>query len=96
MIINMIYDVVTPSVNISEYFQINFVTITLEWTAKSGISYVISVNPEIAINYAGKSSAQLVLLYNIKYNVSVLASLCGTNQPVHSVINYGKLQKFIM
>ena len=91
MIINMIYDVVTPSVSISEYFQINFVVITLEWTAENGVSYFVSVNPETAINYTGKSSTQLVLLYNIKYNVSVVASLCGTNQASHNAINYGKL-----
>ena len=72
----------------------NFVSVTLEWIAKNGVSYSVSVNPEIAINYTGKRSAQLSVLYNIKYNVSVVASLCGTSQAVYSTtINYGKLQK---
>ena len=87
----MIFDVVTPSVNISEHFQFNFVSVTLEWTAKNGISYIVSVNPETAINYTQKS-VQLSVLYDTKYNVSVVASLCGVNQTVYStIINYGKL-----
>ena len=98
MIIDMIFqnliDVVTPSVNISEHFQMNFVSVTLKWTAKNGISYSVNVNPETAINYTGEWSAQLSVLYNTKYNVSVVASLCGTSQAVNSMtINYGKLQK---
>ena len=73
----------------------NFASVTLEWTAKNGVSYSVSVNPEIAINYtSGKRSVHLSALYNKKYNVSVVASLCGVNQTVYStIINYGKLQK---
>ena len=98
MIIDMIFqnliDVVTPSVNISEHFQMNFVSVTLKWTAKNGISYSINVNPETAISYTGERSAQLSILYNTKYNVSVVASLCGIDQTIYSIIiNYGKLQK---
>ena len=72
----------------------NFVAVSLEWVANNGVSYVVYVAPERAINYTGKSSAQLLLSYNIKYNVSVVASLCGTSQAVHSIINYSKLQTF--
>ena len=80
--------------NISEHFQTNFVSVTLEWTAKNGVSYVVSVNPETTISYTGKRSTQLIVLYNTKYNVSVVASLCGINQEVYStIIEYGKLQK---
>ena len=82
--------------NISEHFQFDSVSVILEWTAKNGISYSVSANPETAINYTGpgKRSAQLSALYNKKYNVCVVASLCGINQEVCStIINYGKLQK---
>jgi hypothetical protein len=88
-------DAVIPSVNVSEDFQMNFVAVTLEWVANNGVSHVVYVTPERAINYTGKSSAQLSLSYNIEYNVSVVASLCGTAQAVSSVINYSKLQRFI-
>ena len=90
------YDIVTPSVNISEDYQMNLVAVTLEWVANNGVSYVVYVAPERAINYTGTSSAQLLLSYNIKYNVSVVASLCGTSQVVHRALNYSKLQRFIM
>jgi hypothetical protein len=86
-------DAVTPSVNISEDFQMNFVAVTLEWVANNGVSYVIT--PERAINYTGKSSARLILSYNTEYNVSVVASLCRTSQAVHSTIYYSKLQRFV-
>ncbi len=88
-------DAVTPSVNVSEDFQMNFVAVTLEWIANNGVSYVVNITPEIAINYMGKSSARLILSYNTEYNVSVVASLCGTSEAVHSTINYSKLQRFI-
>ena len=74
----------------------NFVAVTLEWLASNGVYYAVYVAPERAINYTGKSSAQLLLSYNIKYNVSVVATLCGTSQAVHCIINYSKLQTFIM
>ena len=96
MIIDIVIfqNLVTPSVNISEHFQMNFVSVTLEWTTKNGISYSVSVNPETAISYTGERSAQLGVLYNTKYNVSVVASLCGIDQAVYSITtNYGKLQK---
>ena len=72
----------------------NFIAVTLEWVANNGVSYVVYVAPERAINYtaAGKSSAHLLLSYNIKYNISVVASLCGITQAIHSIINYSKLQ----
>jgi hypothetical protein len=88
-------DAVTPSVNVSEDFQMNFVAVSLEWVANNGVSYIVHVTPERAVNYTGKSSAQLILSYNIEYNVSVVASLCGTSQAVYSTINYSKLQRFI-
>ena len=74
----------------------NFVAVSLEWLASNGVSYAVYVAPERAINYTGKSSAQLHLSYNIKYNISVVASLCGTSQAVHRALNYSKLQTFIM
>ena len=61
------------------------------WTLKNGVSYSVSVDPEVeVINYPGKSSAQLILLYNTNYNVSVVASLCGKSSITFTVINHGK------
>ena len=70
---------VTPHLNVSEWFETNIVKIYLGWTTKNGVSYNISVDPELAINYTGRTSVQLSSSYNIKYNISVTASLCGKN-----------------
>ena len=82
---------VTPNVNVSELFGTSSITVTLEWAHKNGVSYGISADPPVAVNYTGKSSAQLVVSYNTKYNISVVASLCGRSSTIFHVIIHGKL-----
>ena len=86
---------VTPILNISDQFAPNNVAVTLVWSHKNGISYSISVDPQAMddINFTGKNSARLMLLYDTKYSVSVVASLCGHNSTALNVINYGKLDE---
>ena len=71
---------VIPEAHVSEQFSANSVAVTLEWTHKNGVSYSISVYPEVAVNFTGRNStlcsAQLTFSYDIKYNISVVASLC--------------------
>ena len=43
------------------------------------------------INYTGRTNAELVVMYDNKYNVSVVASLCGTNKTTFIVINQSEL-----
>jgi hypothetical protein len=57
----------------------------------NGVSYSISVDPEVAVNYTGRSSALLSVSYDTKYNVSVVASLCGITMTYFAIINHGKL-----
>ena len=76
--------------NISERFVTNSVTLCLEWSTKNGVSYNVSVDPTRFVNYTGKDSAQLTVSYNIMYNVSVVASLCGKNSATFSVQKYGE------
>ena len=85
-----VINAVTPQVNISQWFEVNSITVFLEWTTINGASYNISADPEPTVNYTGKTSAQLSLSYNIKYNVSVTASLCGRNSTFFSALNYSK------
>ena len=82
---------VTPRVNISERFETSNVTLYLEWSAKNGASYNVSVDPTTFVNYTGKDSAQLTVSYNTTYNVSVAVSLCGKNSATFSVQKYGKV-----
>lgn len=86
------YTIVVPHMNISaQWFETNSIIVALDWAYKNGASYNVSVDPELAINYTGRSSAQLSLSYNIQYNVSITASLCGRNSTTFSALNYCKL-----
>ena len=87
----MFQNAVTSTVNISEWFEANSITMTLEWSNINGVTYVINVDPQVAVNYTERNSAILTVSYNINYNVSIVASLCGTNATTYSVLNYGKL-----
>lgn len=83
-------DTVTPHVNASKEFGPNTITVTLEWTHINGVSYIIDVDPIVAVNYTGRNTAKLVMMYDNKYyNVSVIASLCGTNRSTTFTINQG-------
>ena len=80
---------VTPDVNISRHFEANGITITLEWDAKNGVSYVVSVQPEVLVDYTQTNSVRLSLPYEKLYNISIRASLCGRNRTTSSECRYG-------
>ena len=83
------YTVAIPS--ISEQFRAKDISVTLEWTRTNGVSYSIRVDPEVAVNYTGRNSAQITVSYDIKYNVSVIVALCGITTTNLVIIHYGKL-----
>ena len=76
--------------NIFQWFETNGITVILEWTYKNGASYSVNVDPEVDVDYTGQSSAQLSLSYDIKYNISVTASLCGRNSTSFRTLNHSK------
>ena len=82
---------ITPDAHISEQFGVNSIAVTLMWFHKNGVSYSVSVDPEVAINYTRRSRAQLTVSYNTKYNISVVASLCGIITTNFTIIYHGKL-----
>ena len=86
-----IFSTVSPNVNISREVEADRVRVALEWTHINGVFYVIRVDPEVNVSYSWRKSAQLVVPYNNKYNISVVASLCGRNKTAFSIINYGKV-----
>ena len=81
----------------SEQFGRDNVTVILEWpNGGGGVSYIASVTPE-GLSAAeifsgnGRSGIKLVLLYNIAYNLSTVATLCGMNSTASiTELNYGK------
>ena len=77
--------------SISEQFRAKDISVILEWTRTNGVSYSIRVDPEVAVNYTGRNSAQITVSYDTKYNISVVASLCGITIANFTIIHRGKL-----
>ena len=78
---------------VSERFEVNSVTVTLQWSTKNGVNYIVNVEPAVAVSHTERSRniAQLSVPYNMEYNASVTASLCGDNRTTFSLLNYGEL-----
>lgn len=66
-------------------------TVTLEWSHFSGEMYSVVTVPEaMDITVTGNGNAQLVMLYNTEYNVTVTATLCGDRSASNfTTIHYG-------
>ena len=73
----------------------NDVTVTLQWPQEAGTVYRINVLPEISYTVFTNAMSHniitinLMISYNIQYNVSIVSSLCGDTTT--KVLNYGKL-----
>ena len=53
-------------------------TVTLEWPQFSGETYSVVTIPEAEHkSFNTNTSVQLVMFYNIQYNVNVTATFCG-------------------
>lgn len=80
-------------VTASEEYKADSVAVTLEWTQEGGVPYnisIISITPEVPIEYIGHTQVNLSLIYNTEYNVSVQATLTCQNQvPSHFQLFYG-------
>ena len=77
----------------SEEYRADNVTVTVEWTDEQGVLYnitIISIVPEVSIEFIGRTRVQLILLYNTEYNMSVEAALlCQNKVPSHVQLFYG-------
>ena len=78
--------------NITEQLGSDRITVNLEWAHKNGVSYNVSVDPQVVVNYTGRNRAQLIVLYDKKYNASVVASLCGRNSAIFRVLKQLKFK----
>ena len=70
----------------------------MEWTqqVQAGlgdlISYNVSVSPPVPIYYNGNTSLNLVLEYNLEYDLSVEANIqCESNATASITLNYGEI-----
>ena len=87
----------TPVVQVSsEQFGKNNATVILEWINEGGgVSYNASVTPQSPLiemfTRNGTQGVKLVLLYNIQYNLSTVATLCEESSAVSiTKLNYGE------
>ena len=84
----------TPILRIlDERYEADNVTVTVEWTEEEGVLNnitVVSIVPQVPIEFIGHTSVQLTLSYNIEYNISVKAALpCQNEVPSHVQLFYG-------
>ena len=78
----------------SEEFGSDNVTVTVEWT-QEGATYQIIVVPQTPINFTGESSIQLILSYNINYNLSMESALpCQHQAQSHVLLFYGEFNDY--
>ena len=71
------------------HFENGNFTVTLEWPQFSGETYSVAAVPE-AVHMMVTGNAQLVMLYNTEYNVTVTATLCGHRSASNfTTIHYG-------
>ena len=74
---------------VSEQFESETVSVTLEWidVLQDIHTYVV---PEPLMKTVGNSMIQLVVPYNIRYHVKLLALLCGQNTTGVMTLHYGQ------
>ena len=80
-----------------EQFGVDSVTVSLQWTEVLNnplVTYHVSVEPMADIN-TGNGRANLTLLYNTPYNVSVVADFCGRRNATTTLLNnYGNVIRY--
>ena len=65
---------------LSAQYERHGVVVTLEWTQESSLySYSVSVVPQLEPRFNGSTRVQLIVNYDILYNVSIVTSLCRRN-----------------
>ena len=85
-----------PEVNnpVAMEFGADNVIVAVQWTRKDGVKYSLDVVPQANYNISFQviASAQIHVLYNTVYNVSIKSSLCGqVNATTSFLLNFGEL-----
>ena len=96
IIYNFIIDVeYSPTLRIIEkYYEADNITVTLEWSQHESVTYSHKIVPlPVAPLMSTESgSYQLTLLYDTKYNVSVVATTpCRPNATDFIILHYGEI-----
>ena len=78
-------------VSTSEKYGADNVTVLVEWTQED-VSYNITIVPIVPIIVIGSNSVQLIIAYNVEYNLSLEAVVgCQNVAPGRIQLLYGEL-----
>ena len=86
----------SPILTVSEDYDANNVTITVEWETvpaqQADITYFTRILPLIPIISTGRARRRLAIPYNAEYNFSVVAAApCRPNITAFITLYYGKV-----
>ena len=91
----MITDDYTPMLSISEEYEADNITVSVEWAHQVDVTsdYTVGVLPLVPIKFNGRTNnCSLVLQYNTKYNLSVMATgHCGDIAVTLITLHYGEV-----
>ena len=81
-----------PEIYSRVQFGTNNATVTLEWAQEAGVSYNVSIIPQVDVKFIDNTAVQLIgVAYNVGYNVSIVSILCGRNSTTTSIqLSYGE------
>ena len=80
-------------VNPRPVFEIDDVSVTLEWIAENGVVYSVAADQITDFRSIGRTVVNLTVLYNTPTNVTITATSCGQNSQTFTIsviLNYGK------
>ena len=60
-------------------FGSDSVAVFLQWADEDGVLFYVDVTPQVSLLVGNASSIQLIVQYNVRYNVSILPFLCAQN-----------------
>ena len=68
-----------PDVSTRPVFDMDGVSVTLEWIPEEGVSYDVAVYQGVDLRYTQRSTVALTVPYNTPTNVTITATSCGQN-----------------
>ena len=81
-----------PEVNSRVQFGTENVTVTLKWAQEAGVSYNVSVVPQVDFEFIHSTAVQLRVAYNVIHTVNIVCTLCGRRTATKfNKLGYGEL-----
>ena len=84
----------TPVLSVSEEYEANSVTVTVDWAQAQQlhITYSVKVSPLVPIMFTGSTSCRLTIQYNTEYNFGIEATTpCRPNATAFIILHYGEI-----